>query len=105
MKAVEDGHFDANQQHAFTVVLECTEQARLEYQTLLDDVALKATNALQQEGKLQEAQHIGQDMNSIRETLRKSAPATARETRAITQDAWRWTDQIRKEINPAPDVL
>lgn len=105
MKAVEDGHLDPGQQQVFTAIMESAEQARLEYQTLLDDVALKAMDALQQEGRLPEAQRIGQEMNRVRETLRKAAPATARETREMTQDAWRWTEAIRKEKTPTPDIL
>ena len=105
MKAVEDGHLDPSQHQVFTAVMESAEQARLEYQTLLDDVALKAQNALSGEGKLQEAQHIGQEMNRVRDILRKSGPATAKETHTITQDAWRWSDAIKAEKNPNPETL
>jgi len=105
MKAVEEGHLDPGQQQVFTAIMEGAEQARLEYQTLLDDVALKAMNALGQEGKTVEAQRVGQEMNRVREVLRKAAPATARETRTITADAWRWNDAIKAEKNPTPEFL
>ena len=105
MKAVEEGHLDPNEQRVFTAIMEGAEQARLEYQTLLDDVALKAQQALSRDGKLQEAQHIGQEMNRVRETLRKAAPATAKETRQITQDAWRWSDAIKADKKTTPETL
>jgi hypothetical protein len=105
MKAVEDGHLNPNDQQVFTAIMESAEQARLEYQTLLDNVALKAQQALSQEGKLAEAQHIGEEMNRVREVLRKSAPATAKETHGITQDAWRWSDAIKAEKKPTPETL
>ena len=105
MKAVEEGHLDPGQQQVFTAVMEGAEQARLEYQTLLDDVTLKAQDALSREGKLAEAQHIGQEMNRVRDTLRKAGPATAKEAHDITQDAWRWSDAIKADKKPTPESL
>jgi hypothetical protein len=97
MKAVEDGHLNPNDQETFTAIMESAEQARLEYQTLLDDVALKAQTALSQEGKVAKAQKIGAEMNRVRQTLREAMPATTKATHGLTQDAWRWSDAINAE--------
>ncbi len=105
MKAVDEGHLNPGDHQVFTAIMESAEHARLEYQTLLDDVALKAQQALSQEGKLEEAQHIGEEMNRVRDTLRKAAPATAKETHGITQDAWRWSDAIKAEKKPDIETL
>jgi hypothetical protein len=85
--------------------MEGAEQARLDYQTLLDDIALKAQDALNTAGKLPEARRIGTEMNRVREALRKAGPATAKEAHQITQDAWRWSDSIKAEKKPTPEVL
>lgn len=105
MKAVEEGHLNPNDQQTFTAIMESAEQARLDYQNLLDDVALKATTALSQEGKVAEAQHLGREMNRVRSVLRESGPATAKEAHELTQDAWRWSDAIKAEKKPTPDIL
>ena len=96
MEAVENGHLDPNQHQVFTAVMEQAEQTRLEYQQLLDDVALKAMNLLNAEGRSQEAVQLGQEMNRIRDVLRRGAPDTAKEAHRLTQDAWRWTDEINE---------
>lgn len=105
MRASEDGHLDPDDQQLFTAIIEQAEQARLEYQALLDDVALKATQALNLEGRTQDAFQIGNEMNRIRGVIRKSAPATAREAHEITQDAWRWTDEVKGLKKPKPEQL
>lgn len=105
MKAVDEGHLNPNDQQVFTAIMESAEQTRLEYQKLLDDVALKASTSLSQEGRVQEAQHIGQEMNRVRDVLRQAGPETAKDAQAITKDAWRWSDAIKAEKKPTPEFL
>lgn len=99
-KAAEEGHLDPDQQQVFTAIMESAEQARMEYQTLLDDVALKAQQALNLEGNAPGAMKLGQEMNRIRDVLRRSAPATSKAAYETTQDAWRWSDEIKALKKP-----
>ena len=105
MKAVDEGHLNPNDQQVFTAIMESAEHARLEYQTLLDDVALKASTALAQEGRMQEAQALGQKMNALRDTLRKAGPATSKEAFDLTQETWKWSDAIKAEKKPTFETL
>jgi hypothetical protein len=96
VKAAEEGHLDGDEQQYFTAIMEYAEQVRLDYQDLLDDVALKAQQVLNESGRGQEAAALGQEMNRIRSTLRSAGKKTASEAYEITQEAWRWTDEIKR---------
>lgn len=99
-KAAEEGHLDPDQQQVFTAIMESAEQARMEYQTLLDEVALKAQQALNLEGNAPGAMKLGQEMNRVRDVLRRAAPATSKAAYEVTQDAWRWSDEIKALKKP-----
>lgn len=105
MKAVEDGMLNPNDEKVFTALMEAAEQARMQYSDLLDDVTLKAQDALSRNGDLQGAQHIGQEMNRVRGKLRQAGPATAKEARTLTNEAWVKTKEIRALKNPSREEL
>lgn len=105
MRAAEEGHLDPDKQQVFTALMEAAEQARLDYMDLLDDVANKALHALNTSGRAQESFALGQEMNRVRSTIRKFGPTIKKEAHEITQDAWRWANEVKPLKKPTPEVL
>lgn len=105
IKAAEEGHLDPDLQNHFTAIMEYAEQVRMEYQDLLDDVVMKAQQALNAEGRAQEATRISQEMNRVRSVIRRAGKITAKDSYEITQDAWRWSNEVNTLKKATPEKL